>query len=79
MAFMERLGYVKKERYEEAARERDELKRQVEELEAKVTELKKERDDLKLTVGALEAKVADLEKERDELKKKLKEPKKKTA
>lgn len=78
MAFMERLGYVKKERYEETARERDELKRRVGELEAKVTELEKERDDLKITVGALKAKVADLEKERDELKKKLKEPKKAT-
>ncbi|MFQ6076622.1 MAG: hypothetical protein ACE5Z5_10890 [Candidatus Bathyarchaeia archaeon] len=44
---MERLGYVKKERYEEAARERDELRRRVEGLEVKVTELEKERDELK--------------------------------
>jgi chromosome segregation ATPase len=73
---MERFGYVKKELYEGAVRERDELKRRIGELEAKVSELEKERADLKITIGTFEAKVADLEKERDELKKKSKKIKK---
>lgn len=39
---MERLGYVKKELYERAVWERDELKRRADELEAEVSKLRKE-------------------------------------
>ncbi|MFQ6095725.1 MAG: hypothetical protein ACE5NN_06245, partial [Candidatus Bathyarchaeia archaeon] len=68
MTLMERLGYVKKERYEHAVRERDEARNRIGELEALCSHLRSERDELESKVETLEGKVTDVAKERDELK-----------
>jgi len=43
IVFMERLGYVRKEWYEKVVKERDDLKRMVTELEAKIKGFEEER------------------------------------
>jgi len=53
MAFMERLGYVKKGRYEEVVRERDSLGRSIAELEDKIRVLEADRNRLKKRVEFL--------------------------
>lgn len=56
MGFMERLGYVKKRRYEEVVRERDNLRRRIAELEddiRMVDKLKKTVEFLKIAVPSI--------------------------
>lgn len=53
MGFMERLGYVKKGRYEEVVRERDNLRRSIAELEDKIKVLEADSNSLKKRVEFL--------------------------
>ena len=50
---MERLGYVKKSRYEEVVRERDSLRRSIAELEDKITVLEADKDRLEKRIEFL--------------------------
>ena len=61
MGFLDRLGYMKKERYEEAV---SGLRLTIGTLEAKSTDLEKERDELKRITDALQGEVSAFESER---------------
>lgn len=53
MAFLERLGYVKKGRYEEVVMERDSLRRSIAELEDRIKVLEADKNRLKKRVDFL--------------------------
>ncbi len=65
MGFMERLGYVKKGRYEEVVRERNSLRRSMAELEDKITVLEADKNRLKKRVEFLKMAVPAITKIRN--------------